>query len=505
MSDTNKIDQNENSKDNIIFDEINNNIDIKIKKNKTIKYKYSKEYKEIFEEFKKIDNDDFRINNVSIMLSYPGIINKIIMKEFIIKQTKGQMKGIFKDLYIAHELNEKEKYNSTHILIYFNKKYECKNKKNFEFDGIIPRIIKIDSKNRDQWDISLEFLTNNDNQIKNETQNKLSLTENIMNCSTELEACKKFVVKPSDVHGVSAIFKMKNEKTNIETTITDLYLWQTKIKEIVHTTSDGRTVYWLYDKVGGSGKTEFIKWFMKNFPEKSRFTKHLNCRDLSTTVQGWVEDEKFDGDTIFVDLVRSLEDKKIYEGLEMLLDSMLTSQKYKGKSVLWKKCHIVVCSNFLPKVKCLSLDRWNIMEINKNKDDDYDLSKLNTYDVLKTENEEEDEELEAQKLIDEHKEKLRIRERNERIKAKAKIEIDKLDEEFKSKYEKEKEKPKTNKLIEKNEKLPTVNDVIIIPKKVKEEVKNDLSDIESVSSTKSKKKRSKIKYVSDDETDSLSD
>lgn len=489
MCDTKKNSQDFEIDEDINFDDINTNITKKIEKNKNIEYKNSKQF---IEEFKDIDpiyfDKNFRIANVKLMLTYSGIIDKQSLKKFISNQTYPQMSGKFKNLLVAHEKHKKEKYNMTHVLIEFNKKYETIKKDIFDFENYQPTIRKIVSKIR--WDASIKYFSTNDEEIKNELENKLSLVENIMNCSSELEALKKFVIKPSDAIGVSSIFKMKKENEVFETDIKELYLWQQSLKQLVETKPNGRTIYWIYDKTGGSGKTEFIKYYSHETKseDKCRFTKHLNCRDLSTTVQGWVEDERWRGNTIFIDLVRSLEDKKIYEGLEMLADSMATSQKYKGKSIVWKKCHIIVFSNFLPKINCLSLDRWCILELYKTNDNDIDCVLLDINDI-KNKEEEQEEDAEINKLVEEHFE----REKRKKIEAKAKIIIDKK--------EREESSSKNKKTFTKNEKEPIVNEVPIIKKK--EEIVE-----ESPKKVCKKKKSPKIVFEeteSDEDTDSLED
>lgn len=67
------------------------------------------------------------------------------------------------------------------------------------------------------------------------------------------------------------------------------------------------------------------------------------------------------------DFARTVENFVSYEALETIKNGIYFSGKYESKTVVRNCPHVLVFSNFLPHMESLSLDRWNITEIKKEK------------------------------------------------------------------------------------------------------------------------------------------
>jgi hypothetical protein len=68
---------------------------------------------------------------------------------------------------------------------------------------------------------------------------------------------------------------------------------------------------------------------------------------------------------VIIDLPRSSRGNKVYEAIESLKDGIITSQKYRGKTIVFNSPHVVVFSNREPDRKKLSADRWDIRYIDE--------------------------------------------------------------------------------------------------------------------------------------------
>jgi hypothetical protein len=92
-------------------------------------------------------------------------------------------------------------------------------------------------------------------------------------------------------------------------------------------------------------------------------TTHVNAYHIGTTIQNRLKSGN-PVKTIIINLVREQCDNKIYTGLEMLKDGLITSQKFNGETIIFNSPHVIVFANFPPETKKLSEDRWDIRTFN---------------------------------------------------------------------------------------------------------------------------------------------
>lgn len=309
------------------------------------------------------DADNYDLHNQKILLSYPGLYDKETLSNFIAEKVYGQVSEI-KNIFISHEDHGIPAIDATHVLIDLGKRFRTRNNTYFKYNDMLPTIRLI--LNKLHWDKAANFLADIDNE--NEFLKKNSLGKKIGISKSRKELLLEHMEKPSDAPGLLAAYDILHEDEEIEVKkLEHLYSWQETTLEITEKEPNDRgLIYWFYGKEGAEGKTELVRFLLSLDKNKYKFVNKLGSRDLSNTVKGWIKDEKWKGDTILVNLVRSEENKKIYEGLEMLADHMATAEKYHGGSFTWRKCHILVFSNFLPKLNnTLSVDRWRIFSLYK--------------------------------------------------------------------------------------------------------------------------------------------
>ena len=71
---------------------------------------------------------------------------------------------------------------------------------------------------------------------------------------------------------------------------------------------------------------------------------------------------KWDPDVCIFNFPRTSEGA-VYNAIEQLKDGLVFSSKYEGGVKMFNPPHVIIFANWLPDVKTLSEDRWNIVNI----------------------------------------------------------------------------------------------------------------------------------------------
>lgn len=134
------------------------------------------------------------------------------------------------------------------------------------------------------------------------------------------------------------------------------YPWQKQLEDIVKSNADKRTIHWIYDPDGNSGKTEFAK--------KMAFTQGAMPLSFAKTTDLLHMASQNPKKAYIFNLTRckpyDIANGDLYAAMESIKDGMIVSPKYDGKVVLFRPPHVIVLSNKLPKFECLSKDRWSV-------------------------------------------------------------------------------------------------------------------------------------------------
>ena len=136
--------------------------------------------------------------------------------------------------------------------------------------------------------------------------------------------------------------------------------WQQSIINLIENTPEERTINWVYDPIGNSGKSFLVKYLYLKYDimitngKSNDVFNQLLQRDL---------DNK-NTQNIVIDVPRCVEDKYIsYQAIEKLKDGLFYSGKYEGGIVCIPTPTLIIMSNHLPDIKKMSKDRWNIVQI----------------------------------------------------------------------------------------------------------------------------------------------
>lgn len=152
----------------------------------------------------------------------------------------------------------------------------------------------------------------------------------------------------------------------------DFYPWQKQIKEIISEKPDNRSVYWIFDKTGNTGKSSFCKYLL--FNKLAIVCQGGKKSDIINLIYNNMTGKSETGINIKMpkciiwDLPRSNEGKISWDCVECIKNGMITNTKYECGTLLFNAPHLFIFSNYPPIFEGqLSLDRWRIYEIDESK------------------------------------------------------------------------------------------------------------------------------------------
>lgn len=138
--------------------------------------------------------------------------------------------------------------------------------------------------------------------------------------------------------------------------------WQQKVIDILEGPRDSRTINWVYDPKGNSGKSFLTKYIALTKDcviadgKKENVFNQLNeiCNEQDTEVT-----------VVVLDIPRYCQQEYSlnYGMLEALKDGLIYSGKYKGGKVFLDEPHVIVFSNSEPEYERFTPDRWNVIHI----------------------------------------------------------------------------------------------------------------------------------------------
>lgn len=142
--------------------------------------------------------------------------------------------------------------------------------------------------------------------------------------------------------------------------IKELREWQaTFLNEIKN--SNDRKIYWVYDKVGNSGKTALAKYMV--LTQKAMYVSGKSA-DIKYAISTYLENDV--PKIVIFDYPRSLENYVSYGAIEEVKNGIFFSNKYESKMCIFEPPVVIIFSNFLPDHSQLSEDRWERYHLDNN-------------------------------------------------------------------------------------------------------------------------------------------
>lgn len=301
-----------------------------------------------------IKEKEFRVQNQRIHITYKTHLNKEKYKAW----AKDDLR--VKDCHMAHEEADKHHpYKHTHVILKWPSIFQSRNARRFDYQGIHPNLKPITSKR--QLKHTYRYLTKEDPECAYllELSSK-AFSKKVWSCKTLQEALED-CEKPSDVLGTKAMFEAKPVEVPPPDLITKFRKWQLKLMAELDSAPDDRHVIWIYDPVGGGGKSRLAR-HIKDSGMGIAISGTTAQRDIALVIKNEIQ-RGTSLRVIMLDLTRSFKDRDIYNVIEMLKNGRMISPKYESCRLRWRPGHVVVFANFLPDPNGCSKDRWLVREI----------------------------------------------------------------------------------------------------------------------------------------------
>jgi len=160
---------------------------------------------------------------------------------------------------------------------------------------------------------------------------------------------------------VGSVFTFNYQVKYIES-ITMFYEWEVKVKELLLTTPDNRTIHWFWEPKGCAGKTTFQKWVYTHMDNVVVLSGKGS--DMKNGVLQYHKTQGKLPKIILINLPRTLSaDYVSYTGIEEIKDCFFFSPKYEGGMICDASPHVLIFANEEPKISNMSADRWNVVRI----------------------------------------------------------------------------------------------------------------------------------------------
>lgn len=131
--------------------------------------------------------------------------------------------------------------------------------------------------------------------------------------------------------------------------------WQEQLNNVLINAPDDRTIHFVVDVVGNSGKTWFAHHYCNLHPDNTQVIQPGKKADMAFVLDPTIR-------VLFVDAPRSKQGEFIqYDFLEDVKNGYVFSSKYESRVKQLESCHVVCLMNEHPDMTKLSMDRYNLI------------------------------------------------------------------------------------------------------------------------------------------------
>lgn len=144
----------------------------------------------------------------------------------------------------------------------------------------------------------------------------------------------------------------------------ELRPWQDELYLAMQDKPDDRTVNWVFDATGNSGKSFLARYFVVNL--KALLLSPGRYQDIA-----YIYSQNLDKHVVMFDCSRSMQKEEkqrdpldsSYQLAEAIKNGVVLSTKYSSKTCYCSETHVIFFSNQEPDYKKLSHDRWLIWRL----------------------------------------------------------------------------------------------------------------------------------------------
>jgi len=312
-----------------------------------------------------------RVQCRKILLTYKTHLDKDEYTEWFHREKKPTS-----FLRLAHENgDEKHPYQHTHVLIHMKETPNWKKATCLDYKGIHPNLKKVASVTH--WKNARKYLGKEDpeNQDLLEEEEEELPTEVASRCENELEFLNEMMrqdrTNVKSAPSLLTIWRVAQRHKVVEKTVTatpknTLYCaWQKEVlSQIMKDPTSPRTIKWIFDTQGNTGKTVFANHLSDFHGDKVLVLPNVSRMDSVAFILSKKLKAGWKGDTLVFDVARGtpMTTAAALSSLEQLKNGRLISEKYEPTEVEGLNLnHIVVLTNSPPPVggDHISMDRWD--------------------------------------------------------------------------------------------------------------------------------------------------
>lgn len=118
---------------------------------------------------------------------------------------------------------------------------------------------------------------------------------------------------------------------------------------------------WVYEDIGNVGKSFLCKWLALTMDVILADGKK---NDVFFSIATFMETKKVMPKIILLDIPREYENQINYGAIEQIKNGFIFSGKYESRQLIFSIPHVIIFSNFSPAYHLLSMDRWNVIDLN---------------------------------------------------------------------------------------------------------------------------------------------
>lgn len=195
--------------------------------------------------------------------------------------------------------------------------------------------------------------------------------------SRNIDASKYYCIKEETAEGdirtncpeILQDIKYRNQLLTVD----KLRPWQKDIYNICCNEPDNRTINWIYDPLGGGGKSQLCKLIEFKF-KKCIGPLCGKAADMKFAIAEYIDVNKIKPEIVLIDIPRSTDTNFLsYTGIEEIKNGFFFCTKYKSKAVRMCSPHVFIFSNDKPDLSKLTGDRWKLFQISEKMDRVYGL------------------------------------------------------------------------------------------------------------------------------------
>ena len=148
------------------------------------------------------------------------------------------------------------------------------------------------------------------------------------------------------------------------------YVWMHRVIALVDGPIDPRKIIWVWDSLGGTGKSRLCKWLLVKKKDRGAIMSGGKQSDMLNAIKTYCEKSAEDKtivefpEIVICDVPMSAHEHFSYGGIEAIKNGCFYASKYEGGQFVFNAPHLIVFANFGPKYDEFGRDRFIEIDLN---------------------------------------------------------------------------------------------------------------------------------------------